>query len=140
VVTLGAEHATGIHEIDEQHAHIAELINAVDAAATTGAGVSTIDLVLGLLTRYLEVHFQAEERLMRSVGYPALTAHAAHHRWCGEQVDGLLQGYRDGKNGIDAPLNFVRDWMANHTLTRDKEFAAFVRGTRSASGTAPGQA
>jgi hemerythrin len=137
VTVWTTEHATGNLEIDEQHAHIVELINAVDEAATTGAGASTIELVLGLLTRYLAMHFSTEERLMRSVSYPGLPEHAQHHAWCVAELQGLLTKYRSNETSLDTVLQFVRDWLQAHTLTRDQEFAAFTRATASGTASTP---
>jgi hemerythrin len=136
VVDWNTEHATGNVEIDEQHAHIFELINAVDAAVTTGAGASTIDLVLGLLLRYLAVHFAAEERLMRAVAYPAYLEHAEHHAECSREIQRVLAEYRRGAAKLDTVLTFVRNWLHTHTLTRDKELAAFTRANATETASA----
>ncbi|HET8547624.1 MAG TPA: bacteriohemerythrin [Bryobacteraceae bacterium] len=139
-VVWSAEHATGNSEIDEQHARILELVNAAHAAASTGAGASTIDLVLALLTRYLQRHFVAEEQLMRSVAYPGLTEHAEHHAWCLQELQRRLDDYHEGRSDLDSLLNLVCDWLDQHTLSRDKELAVFLRHRATATETAAARA
>lgn len=127
MLVWNTEHSVGNPDIDEQHEHIVELINAVEVAATTGAGASSVDLVLDLLTRYLKLHFSTEERVMRAAGYPELAAHAAEHAWCAAELAKMLASYRAAESSLDDALAFLAAWLQNHTLLRDREFAAWLR-------------
>jgi hemerythrin len=129
------EHKVGNAAIDDQHEYIVSLINAVEIAATTGAGASTIDLVLGLLTRHLKLHFVSEEAAMQQAGYPGLEEHAAQHAWCAHQFDRLINAYRAGETELENVLKFLDMWLDSHTFAKDREYAAWASSAASASGT-----
>jgi hemerythrin len=130
-----SEHTVGNAEIDHQHEYLVSLINAVEIAATTGAGASTIDLVLGLLTRHLKLHFLNEESLMQQSGYPELADHASQHAWCAHQFDRLTDAYRAGDTELENVLRFLDMWLDTHTFAKDREYANWARAAASASGT-----
>lgn len=113
-------------EIDRQHQHILMLMNSVETAATSGDGSATIDLVLSHLTRYIRLHFNAEERLMELVGYPEIDRHRAEHTRCKAEVDALVDRIHSGAVPLTAATDFLRHWLHNHLLHSDSLLTPWV--------------
>ena len=71
--------AIGVPEIDEQHRTIFAEAARFDAAVRAGVQGREIQELFDFLSRYAREHFEAEEQLMREVGYPRLASHALEH-------------------------------------------------------------
>jgi hemerythrin len=106
-------------EADQQHRKLFDLINQLHG---------TIASVLDELVEYTEYHFATEERFMVEYEYPARAAHEAAHK---HFVGRILKFKRDLHDGgalrsVEI-IEFLRDWLQNHILTRDKELGAFLK-------------
>lgn len=71
---------TGIHEIDQQHQVLFDVVARLEQAVTADEKWSAVHFALVELTRFVDVHFAVEEALLRMHGYPDLDAHIAAHR------------------------------------------------------------
>jgi hemerythrin-like metal-binding protein len=67
--------------VDEEHLHLASLVNkSMDAiaAGTKWLCAETVDEVI----EKLGLHFQTEERIMTELGFPEAKVHSEHHVLC----------------------------------------------------------
>lgn len=119
--------ALNIPDIDEQHQRLISLISDLDAAVQDGTGGLLISYVLQELSRYIDVHFEDEERLMQSYGYPELEGHHQEHEFFVSRLKHIKENYRDGDVLSKETLDFLKDWISCHIKGTDQIYAGFIR-------------
>jgi len=113
-----------IPQIDGQHQQLVALINELHGAMLQGTGGDALGRILNDLVRYTQSHFAYEEALLQQRGFSAFAAHRAEHQKLTGQVVELQQRFRAGKVVMSVPvMQFLKDWLANHILTRDMQYA-----------------
>lgn len=120
----------GEGEIDREHWGLFALINDLSDKHAQGAADASIVSTIDALVAYVDVHFEHEERLMRSAGYPGLDAHIDLHRRLARAVDDYKSAFeRDATRfDYDGFMAFLGEWLADHILHEDMAFAAYHRG------------
>jgi hemerythrin-like metal-binding protein len=97
----------GHKRIDEEHLHLASLINTGIEAISTDAKIicaGTIDEIVDKL----EQHFQSEEQIMTEFGYADTEAHSAHHIECFNKLLSIdARCERDNCLGMDCLMDVV---------------------------------
>ena len=120
---------TGIQEIDWEHRRLLNIVNRLLEAMARGRGEAAVRPVFRDLARHAEDHFAHEEKFMRDMGYPGAEEHAGEHRRMAESLArfgaALDSGDPPGASDLNALLS---NWLMEHILKKDKEFAAFSRG------------
>jgi hemerythrin-like metal-binding protein len=124
VVTLqplrwSAAHAIGVRAIDDQHGHMAQLIEAVSVLLKDAAEPDAIAAQLNELISFTEFHFASEERLMAAHHVANAAAHRDAHRR-------LLDDIRNLRIERDLPsisliLRYLQEWLVRHVDGLDKE-------------------
>lgn len=120
----------GEEEIDKQHrALFFELPPLLDACKR-GNEPEAASKVMAFLEAYTATHFDAEEQLQKSYGYPDYVAHKAEH----EKFRRQLSFLKKLLIAEGATLRFVMlisyiayEWITRHAGTIDRSFAQFVR-------------
>ncbi|MDO6387188.1 MULTISPECIES: bacteriohemerythrin [unclassified Uliginosibacterium] len=132
IFSWSARFETGLHEVDQQHARLVQLINEL---ARISAGRSDPTRLLGLLDElqdYTGYHFRTEEDLMAKYALEpeATAAHIHAHESLREQVRivrevaetaGLQAGVAIGRL-----LPFLTKWLIFHVLGTDMRMAQEV--------------
>lgn len=122
---------TGIHDVDEQHQYLVEIINRYGALiAENNISLHDIRMALFELSRYAEYHFKEEENLMRSVGLyeQHIEEHIKIHR--AFMADILsMQAFisEENKKASEHLLNFLIHWLAYHILGIDQNMSRQVK-------------
>lgn len=125
IVQWSDSYLIGLGEIDDQHKTLIDLMNALWQAISSNAGDMECKNVLAKLERYTITHFSAEETMMRTMGYPDFDGHQRAHK---QFVERLQEEKRQIENGNKLTLDilhFLKDWLVNHILVKDKAYAAF---------------
>jgi hemerythrin len=113
-----------IPQIDAQHQQLIGLINQLHAAMLQGNGKPALAQILTQLVRYTDSHFSYEESMLRQRGYPGLAAHQAEHQKLKKQVVDLQVQFQAGKLLLTMQvMQFLKEWLANHILSRDMDYA-----------------
>ena len=113
-----AAHEIGIHEIDEQHAELASLLNDLVDVLRNGEDHTAI---LHRIIRYAEFHFATEERLMAANDYAGSAQHRDAHRRLLDDIRNLgLE--RDGVS-VSLILRYLQEWLLRHVDGADRELA-----------------
>jgi len=119
----------GVEEVDAEHRHLAHLVNSFYDLFRSGAGADKVYTVLNLLVQYVETHFQNEEGLMETGGYPELERHRALHDALTEQIFILNEQLAAGvARPTEATMEFLKKWLLDHILQEDKLIAAHFEG------------
>lgn len=133
VMTWQQQYAIGVELVDGHHQRLFDLVNGLHDALVAGGGRVAVDAALKELVDYTVYHFEAEEALMASVGYPELEAHKRQHQALLEETQAMVERYRRGEAELSMPLvHFLKDWLYRHTTTSDRKIGQFIR--RSAAG------
>jgi hemerythrin-like metal-binding protein len=121
-------YTVNIHSIDSQHRLLVSIIGHLQEAMLEGKTKQIVAPLFGAMNRYTEYHFEFEEQLLESNGYPGLESHRAVHAKLVEQLKDLEIKYLNGTLQAGAPLmHFLRTWLLDHICVHDKEYGAFLR-------------
>jgi diguanylate cyclase (GGDEF)-like protein/hemerythrin-like metal-binding protein len=123
-----AAHELGIPEMDEQHRHLAELLNGLGHALQNA---EPYEELLQQLIRYTEFHFASEESLMRGCQYSGMMAHTAVHR---QLLDDLRKLDLSGAINVSLLLCFLQEWLVGHIQGADRDLAITLLAQRQAAG------
>ena len=119
---------TGIREVDTQHKQLVRLLNDLHQAMSPGQCKDALGTILGSLVSYTQVHFAAEERLLRKNGYPDFVSHKQEHDRLTAKVLQFQHDFNAGGIVLTYEiLNFLRDWLQGHILGTDKKYAPFLQ-------------
>jgi len=117
----------GIEAVDGEHRLQIALLDAFQAALSSGGDRTVTSEILARLDDYTNVHFMGEELMMRLHSYPGYGMHVEEHRRLVEQLRSL-RGRYEARADAEAMgvLDELRRWLAGHIQTADRGFARFV--------------
>ena len=122
-----AKYVLGIAEIDRQHQKLFALFNELYEAMQDGRGDQVAAKVLIKALDYTVYHFACEEKLLRQYGYTEEAVHRAEHGRLADQTKSLIGRIDTGQTELSiATLKFLCDWLNEHILDSDREFAPFL--------------
>ena len=121
------EYSVNIREIDMQHQKLVGMLNVLHEALKTGEGREAMRQVLTDLANYAKTHFAAEERLMKTHGYPEFAAHREKHEKMTARVLQYIAKFesQELKNLVEV-FQFLKDWLKKHIMQTDKRYSAFL--------------
>jgi hemerythrin-like metal-binding protein len=124
--------SVGVEKLDAQHRRLAEMANALYEAVTAGNSREIVAELVARLTDYLREHFATEEGFMAAHGYPGAEGHKEQHAFFTRNVFDFEVAALDSYTPFAATFEFLRAWLADHTLDADKRLGAFLvsRGVR----------
>jgi len=117
---------TGIALIDDEHKELFRMIDdLVDAKQP-----DRIRKAINFLSDYIKIHFRDEEKLHADSKYPKAIIHKGYH-------SGYIRAFTTMKNKLEqegenlqnkmAVTKNVMDWLKNHILVHDLEFARYYK-------------
>lgn len=111
----------GISEIDNEHAHLFELLNKTDTALhTENADVANItSRLLNELYEYAVTHFAHEEAYMLSIDDPELNRQIAEHEAFRDKVTSAMNAGELSLETAQDLLTFLAKWLYRHILGSD---------------------
>lgn len=118
--------AIGNPAIDRQHENLfkvaAEMVGDRDQVRAMRT--------LAALSEYVIVHFRDEEKMLEEAGYPDLAEHTKLHQAFRSRLAGLYANAAGMRlDDIAAEVRkLVNDWLANHIMVADREYARFLAG------------
>jgi diguanylate cyclase (GGDEF)-like protein/hemerythrin-like metal-binding protein len=114
--------------IDHQHRDLFDDANRVLAAVLSAQSADEVAGLISTLIGNVRQHFEDEEAIIASTGYPDVSAHAAIHRALVDKADTLSGRFRDGHIRIGEWFEFLAyDLIAKHVLGSDREFFPYLR-------------
>ncbi len=116
-----------VAEIDKQHQRLVALMNQLNDAMLAGKSNEALGRTVGGLLDYTVYHFGAEEGLLERYAYPGLAVQKSQHREFVRKVSEFKQSFEEGKLCLSIEvMNFLSDWLRNHILGTDKQYASFL--------------
>lgn len=115
------KYSVGDDEIDNQHKQLFAIANSVENHHEK----SEIAKSIMELYKYTRIHFQAEEQMMRDVGFPEYREHQLLHDNLITKLNEIsnqeFDKAEDGRKFID----FVFNWLTDHILHQDMAYCRF---------------
>jgi len=116
----------GNNIIDEQHQYLVSLINLIIENKTKLSKEEIKDIFNNLI-HYANIHFHDEEEIVSQSDYPDKIEHKKLHREFLDKLEVIeLDIALDSEKVVDEILFFLSDWLINHILISDKDFAPFL--------------
>jgi hemerythrin len=118
--------SVGIGNIDKQHQSLFKALNDFYNGLKEKKSKEALELLLNELKEYTIYHFSSEENLLKRYNYPAFASHKAAHDYFVNTVDDYIKRLQSGKLILSIEVTeFLKNWLENHILKVDKEYAAF---------------
>ena len=115
--------ASGQPQIDAQHRGLFDLSNQLFAAMDTGQSTADQVLLLRRLVAHIAQHFHDEEALLLDVGYAALPAHAAEHKYLMNSARALEVEMAAGRLDMGRMVAFLAvEVVRNHIIRGDHDY------------------
>jgi len=123
------QYSVGIRLIDNDHRGLFDAMNDLQDVVEKRRGEVEIAQTITYLIRYVQEHFQREERLMRERGYPEFTDHKKAHRKLTRQVYAVQKLYESDHNLVDLEklVEFLRGWLIRHILGNDMDYVPYLK-------------
>ncbi len=122
-----ADYELDIPQIDAQHKELVNMINTLYESIREDHSSQTVNQTLNRLLRYVEVHFETEEALMRQRRYPGYDNHLLLHKYLRDKVLDLKKEQLQGREiATFELLNFLVDWLKNHIANADVAIARYI--------------
>jgi hemerythrin len=129
LLTWSEKLSVQVGQFDREHQELVNLINKLHDAMKAGQGKQVVGDVLKGLISYTQKHFAAEEKLMKTHGYPAYEKHKKEHNQLTMTVLDFQKGYLDGSVPLSQTvMNFLKDWLTGHIQGVDQEYGPFLNG------------
>jgi len=123
LVSWSDDFSLGMEEIDAQHSVLIELINQVWVAVVKKPDRVQALSILEELEKYTITHFTAEEVFMREINYRNFDLHKAEHTKFVMRIAEEKAKIVAGGAVTLGIIHFLKDWLINHILVADKEYA-----------------
>lgn len=126
-------YSTSIRVIDNDHRDLFEAINTLHDAHEAGQGAERVAATIDCLIRYVDEHFEREERFMEQAGYPDFASHCQSHAEFAGMIRVLHQIYLEDPMAVNIPkvLNFLADWLTQHIQKIDMKYVPYVTGEKA---------
>jgi len=119
--------SVGVQTLDNQHSVLIETLNDLHAAMMKGQGRAVAGRILKDLVSYTRDHFAAEEAMMESSRYPALSSHRIAHRELTKKVEEYVVRFEKGDVTLGVHLlSFLSDWLTNHIQGEDQKYGPWM--------------
>jgi hemerythrin len=128
------DYKIGLAELDAQHLMLFAVINQIDINIEAGRAGELLDDLLGALANYVQYHFEFEEAMMIAHGYPPAPDHRQGHCRLVQSLSSLIapaSGQADKLGHALKVRRFVIDWLVDHIMTEDADFARYVATERA---------
>ena len=127
-INWSEEFSVGIQSIDNQHKKLVAIIKTLHDAIADGEASEILGKIFDELLDYSRHHFSYEEELFKWYGYPDAEHHKKEHVELANHLARLRRKMEEGDNfmGEVLLLKFLRDWLLNHIMKSDKQYAPFL--------------
>jgi len=117
------KYSVGNEEIDEQHKILFLMINDFFKQDSKKGAIALFES----LSSYIDLHFEAEENLLKSINYPGTSEHIEKH----EELRKKFHLLEDKLDNYDIDMQhkigmFLYNWLAKHILKSDMEYKSYA--------------
>ena len=122
------ELSVGVSALVEDHKHLLSLINELGQAVAARRGGDCVADITARLLQHVAEHFEREEAILRTAGYPGTRHHTEEHQRTTAKLKDLSV-LAQQKNDVAAKtvLDFMSAWFLNHVVASDLKMRDFLR-------------
>ena len=122
-----SEWSSGNKDIDKQHRTLIEIANKLINMSFEAKGFEETAHQVELLLSHIVAHFEFEEKVLATSGYPGYLSHAELHNNLVSKALRLNESYRRGEVKTTAFFSFVvDDVVLGHLMEADTKFFPFT--------------
>jgi len=130
LVSWDNKYATGIELVDTQHKQLFDLTNELFEAchAKEFELLNKFEETLHQMVKYVKIHFEAEQKILKAINYPDLHEHIKQHDILIKDILAAVKDYKEDKKLV--PNHFVRtlkDWIFGHIGFYDKQYSIYAQ-------------
>ncbi len=123
-----SKYELGIGVVDEQHERLFQIVNSLYDSVVNGEEQNVLGEILDELIDYTVYHFETEEEKFEHYSYPKLQEHKREHNDLTLQVLELQKKFYNHELTITYDvLDFLSEWLKDHTTNSDYEFASYYK-------------
>ncbi|WP_027186059.1 bacteriohemerythrin [Desulfovibrio inopinatus] len=127
-ISWDPELSVGVHEIDEQHKTLLNMINQLHEGMRSGKSKEQLAKTFVGLKKYVKMHFSTEERLMEKNRFSGLSSHRTQHNKFIEKILDFEMEFEQGRTLLSMELvQFLRNWYLSHVKGVDQQYANFFK-------------
>jgi len=123
-LTWNSSYEIGIPEMDAQHKKWLEILNEFYDQLNSEEIGAKAKVLCEKAIEYTKFHFSEEEKLMSSMGYPAISEQKAMHASIRNSIEEFNDKLEHGRTVVTFTItNEMKNWFSNHILIEDKKYA-----------------
>lgn len=124
------EYSVGNKEMDEQHNTLFIMINEFFHQDNKEAAVNLFQY----LTTYVDLHFKAEENLLRQINYPKTAEHIKQHNELTDKFNLLEQKLDNYTIDLHHKIStFLYSWLTSYILKSDMDYKYYAQSIEETS-------
>jgi hemerythrin-like metal-binding protein len=122
--------SVGVEELNYQHMQLIGMINRLtDLSALKKSDQAAINAafnnVLNDMVQYAAIHFDTEERYLKTIGYFDFDKHVEEHTEFTGKTAELKQKATAGELDISGTTQYLQKWLSGHILVSDMDYRKF---------------
>jgi hemerythrin-like metal-binding protein len=121
-IAWGEKYSVGNYAFDTQHMIIASILNNLYKEIKENKHISDVSDYFELLDRYIEVHFEAEEKYMKDTNYKDIKAHIKAHNDFKKIFKDFKSSNASNREDSIKLFKILKEWLVSHELVFDKLF------------------
>ena len=121
-------YSVGVQELDQQHKKLIMMINQVIVSGDDSGSSGLMSSLLTQMTRYAEIHFQAEEKYMLDFCFPEYGSHHREHMAFIRKTARFITTTISNEESILSDMfTYLNEWLIAHILKSDMQYKAFFQ-------------
>ena len=121
------EYSVSVKVLDDQHRGLVRILNDLHAAALKGEMPGVASQQLSKMIRLSSEHFDTEEGLMESTGYPGLAEHRAKHEALSGRISEFMARHQEhDRTSYVQLLYFALNWFQDHMRQEDGKYVPWM--------------
>jgi len=126
------EYSCRVKAIDEDHQMLFSVVERLGRHQKENGTPQQFQAAIDALVRYVDEHFEREERFLRRVGYPHFAEHKEQHENVRQLVRRLQEMHEVEPDEVDFSkvLTFLEDWLKTHILREDMRYVPYLSGEK----------
>lgn len=126
-VWIPAEHTVGVARFDQEHQHLAQLLNHVHSVLVKQRDRTQALKLMEQLISETRSHFHREEIALQDAEFGDFEAHQEEHRALLQEAEDLVRKFKAGNVSALALPTFLKNWLISHIKGSDRKYAACLR-------------
>lgn len=123
----------GVSEIDQQHKELfkrtQKFITTVRNDQALEEKINEIEKTLDFMGQYVNIHFDAEEKLHEKINYPEQQEHKQIHSDFKNYIEDFKAEFQKDKENEELIMEFsgrLMTWLINHVANKDQKIGDFL--------------